>query len=490
VLAAPLTTIRWGGAPQVATVPWVRAPRVATAVGAGFALWGLAVGLVPLHDNSFLTHLATGRLIVAHGLVPTHDPYSFTAAGNGWVVESWLASLVYGAVERVAGSHGLQLLHAVVAAGLGALVWTLTRPARQLPGRILAATGALVVGTGYWSPRPLLLALVLFGVVILVAESGRPSPWVLVPVLWLWVNVHGSWPIALAYLGVRVIGRRLDGAPPGRLPRSLGAAALGTAAGVFNPLGVRLLQYPLVVVTHHQAFGGIAEWQPPNWSDPVHAVLAAEVVLALVLLVVRRGTMEDALVTVACMAGAAAAARNVPVAALAITPVLARNLAGLGRMEGSQRGRVAALSAVVLVVVAVTAVTGALQRPAYDLSAYPVHEVTWMQRHGLVPGRAATPDYVGNYLEYRYAARAQVFVDDRVDMFPASVDHAYGVLLHGSTGWRHVLEARRVTAVLWPRDTPLAHLVARDRRWRVVVRDSRWIVAVPVGTSVSAPRVA
>jgi hypothetical protein len=176
----------------------------------------------------------------------------------------------------------------------------------------------------------------------------------------------------------------------------------------------------------------------------------------------------------------------VPVAALAITPVLARSLAGLGSMTGAARGRVAGLALGAWLVVGVTAVAGALQRPAYDLSAYPVTEVSWMQRHALVPGRAATPDYVGNYLEYRFGRRAQVFVDDRVDVFPAPVEAAYGTLLRGSAGWRGVLDRRRVEAVLWPRDLPLAHLVARDRRWAVVVRDRRWVVAVRVGAP--APR--
>ncbi len=456
----------------------MRAPRTSLAIGAGFVLWGLAVGLVRLHDNSFLTHVATGRLIVAHGSVPTRDPYSFTAAGHPWVVESWLASLLYGTVQRTGGGRGLQLLHASIAAVLAGLVWHLTRPARQLTGRIVAAAAALAVGTEYWSPRPLTLALVLFAIVIVVAESDAIAPWSLVPVMWLWVNVHGSWPLGLAYLVLRVAGRRLDDLPQGRLPSLLGMAALGTAAGAVNPLGPRLLTYPLVVLTHHREFAGVAEWQPPQWTDPVHAVLAASLVLAFVLLVRRRGTVEDALVTVAFAATAVVAARNVPVASIAVTPVLARGLVGLGTLEGERRG---SLSAVVLGacgIVGALVVTGAVQRPAFDLSAYPVTQVTWMQQHALVPGRVATPDYVGNYLEYRYGTRAHVFLDDRVDVFPSAVEHDYGVLLRAAPGWRAVLDRDGFAAVLWPRNLPLARLIARDPDWRTALKGPRWVVAV------------
>ena len=123
---------------------------------------------------------------------------------------------------------------------------------------------------------------------------------------------------------------------------------------------------------------------------------------------------------------------------------------------------------------------GALRRPAFDLSAYPVAEVTWMQRHSLVPGRVVAPDYVGNYLEYRYGARASVFIDDRVDVFPLSLVRSYATLLGGSAGWSAILDRARAEAVLWPRSEPLAGLLSEDGAWRVVLRDRHWLVAVPV----------
>ena len=81
-----------------------RAPTLATVLGAGLAVWGAYIGSAALSDNSFFTHLATGRLILRDGAIPTVDPYTFTARGEPWVVQSWLASLVYAAVERLGES--------------------------------------------------------------------------------------------------------------------------------------------------------------------------------------------------------------------------------------------------------------------------------------------------------------------------------------------------------------------------------------------------
>jgi hypothetical protein len=450
---------------------------VATVVGGAFALWGTVVGLQRLHDNSFLIHVATGRYILAHG-VPTRDIYTFTALGRPWVVESW-AEVLYRGLENLAGGHGLQVMHAVLCALLGMLGWVLTRPARQLTGRIVAATALLAVGTGYWSPRPLLLALALFAVLVVMVETGRGPPWALVPLMWVWLNVHGSWPFGLAYLVLRIVGRRLDGTEQGRLPRLLGFAALGAVLGVANPVGWRLVAYPLSVITHHQAFAHIVEWQSPSFSDPVNAAFLAEALLAVVLLVARRGSIEDVLVVVVFTAAALSASRNVPVAALLVTPVLARGLAGIGTIDGARRGVVPAAGVGVFVALGLALTAGAMEHPAYNLSLYPVSEVSWLQSHHLVPGRVATTDYVGNYLEFRYGTRASAFIDDRADVFPPAVETDYGTLLSGSAGWQRVLARYHFDAVLWPRNEALASLVSEDPAWTVRIRNRHWIVAVP-----------
>ena len=446
-------------------------------MGAGFAVWGVGIGLIRLHDNSFLTELATGHLILARGF-PHGDPYSFTAHGHPWVLESWLASVLYGWVDDLGGGHGLQLLHATLALVLSVLVWRLTRPAGTLLGRILAAAAAFVVGTGYWTPRPLLIGLIALACIVTLTETERGSPWLAVPVMWIWVQVHGSWPLGLAYLVIRLVGRAIDRRDLGRLPALVGAVVIGTLLGAANPYGFRLLDYPLVVLSHHQAFSHIVEWQSPNFSDPVNWIFLAEALLALLLAAARRGTVEDALVTVLFVASACLASRNVPVASLVIVPVLSRGLAGLGSFEGDRRSVASLGATAVMVVLGAVLVDSALQKPGFELTAYPVAPVTWMQQHGLVPGRVATQDFVGNYLEYRYRERASAFIDDRVDMYPAAVEAAYRTLLAGGSHWRTVLDRYRISTVLWDHDLALGALVTASPRWRIVYTDRHWVVAV------------
>ena len=82
--------------PVPATAEPVREPRggLGLVFSAVFALFGWAVGVSGLSDNSFFWHLRTGEYILDHG-IPHHDVFSYTAPGTKWVAQSWLAEVTY-----------------------------------------------------------------------------------------------------------------------------------------------------------------------------------------------------------------------------------------------------------------------------------------------------------------------------------------------------------------------------------------------------------
>lgn len=428
-------------------------------------------------DNSALTHLATGRLILEQG-IPRHDPFSFTAMGHAWTVYSWLASTGMALAERAFGDNGIQLAHALLTTCLAALAWRLTRPAGVLAGRIIAVAVVLQVGNSAWPERPLLVALVLFAAIVVTVES-EASPWLVVPAMWIWVNVHGSFPLGLLYLGVRLLGRKLDGAPMKRLPAIARAAALGTLVGAINPLGPRLLIFPFELLSRHDVLKRVEEWRSPDFSSPESFVLLGAVLVSL-WLAGRRKSFEDGLAVLLFGAAACLAIRNLALASLVVTPALARGLQGLGTIRGEQRSRVTAAAGVLLVGFAAMLATVSLRAPAYDLTRYPVRQLDWMEANGLLDERVATQDYVGNFLTARGGGGTKVFFDDRFDMYPLSVIRDELVLLDAREGWQRRLKARGVDVVLWRRSLPLAGLLALDPDWRVVRRDGTWVVAVRI----------
>jgi hypothetical protein len=470
-----------------AEAPARRAPRIrldlATLVGAGFVLWGLSIGLDPISDNSLFTHLATGRLILDDG-IPRHDPYSFTAAGEPWVVQSWLASWAYGLLDSWWGPAAVRVLMGLTTATLAGMVWALTRPAKSLAGRIVIAGLVLGVGTSVWAPRPLLVGLVLLGLTLLVAE-GRVPPWVLLPAMWVWVNAHGSFPLALVALAAFALGRRLDGKSPTTELKALGWAAGGVALGILNPLGPVLVVFPVRLLQRQEVLQQIIEWQSPSFSSAWARLFLAQVLLAVVLLV-RKPSYRTAIPLVVFTAAALLGVRNIAVASLVFVPGMAAGLAGLGTITGREhRGEKVALAGLVAVaVVGSVMVVNAAREPAFDLRTFPVDAVAWTEQAGWFDPdvNVATQETVGNYLELVRGTDARAYIDDRVDMYPEEDVDTFLTLLRGRPGWREALADDDIDVVLWDVNEPLASLLADDPDWRVPYTDGRWFVACRRGS--------
>jgi hypothetical protein len=458
-------------------------PTLAFVCGAAMTVWAGSIGLKSISDNSFMTHLATGRLIISGHGIPGHDPYSFTAHGAPWVVQSWLASVLYGLVDRFWGGQGLRVLMGLTTAALGAMTWRLTRPARTLVGRIVITALVISVGITVWSPRPLLIGLLMLSITLLVAEGGL-SPWVLLPVFWIWVNTHGSFPLGLVLLGTLWVGRLADHQDGDLERRCLLWGVGGTVLGAVSPLGPTLLVFPLHLLGKMKVLANVIEWQSPSFASGWARLFLIQVVVA-VLLLVRRPSYRAAIPLVVFVAAALVSQRNVAVAGLVLVPGLARGFRDLGSVRGDQRSPVSVVLGVAVVAIAVLMVSASLGRPAWDLSTYPVAPLAWMRQQGIQTDqvRTLTSDTTGNYLELLYGTNAHAFIDDRVDMYPASVVNDYVQVEHGLPGWQQILTRRGIDLVVFDRTSALTEVLSDSAAWRVLYQDSAWSIMCRRGAS-------
>lgn len=449
-------------------------------VGFAVTLVGMGFGATRISDNSFLTHLATGRLMFADGSVGVvrEDVLTWTSAGEPIVVQSWLASLVYGLVDELAGFHGLRLLTAALAALLAALAWRLTTAQPSIFSRVAVMVPLLAIGFVNWSERPLLIAFVLFAVTMVVAEGdGRPR-WLTV-VGAIWVNVHGSWPLGIVYLVSRGAGAAADRRDWRREAEATLALGLGmVVGGVVNPYGPALLLFPLELLGRQEVLAHVVEWQSPTF-DQLWTRAFLVMVLGAIAALMRRPAWRDALPTMVFVAAALIGRRNIALAALVLVPVLARGLPAVGaltaRYTSQALRRAVPIVASLLVVIPLVA----LDRPHVDVGRYPEDAVTAMEQDlGLVPGetRIIHQDFVGNYLGARYGAVGAAWIDDRFELHdPALVDD-YLALLDGAPEWSAVLERHRAEAILWPTDRVLVELATEVGPWRTVWSDGTWSV--------------
>lgn len=486
---------------------------LAAAIGLMLAAVGFVIGARAISDNSFLTHLANGREIMSGAGIPRTDPYSFTAAGEPVTVQSWLASLIYAGLVDTVGDWSVRILNGVLCALIAGGTWAISAPARRLLPRVVLTGGVLVLGAGNWSPRPLLFGLLGLVALLLVLQERLPAP-ALIPIMWIWVNTHGSFPLAIVLVGAVGAGRMLDGfATTTRRP---GLAALrpsrwlpqpetrvmawtvgGILVGALNPLGPRLLWFPVHLLGRSEALEDVIEWRSPSFDRPAEWAFLLLVFAFLVAL--RQGAPWRSLLPgFVFTVMALLAVRNLNVASLVLVfcaaPMLGRS--SWFTLDGSARGFSSRVVAVVSVGIMALAAAVAILEGPLDLRRYPMDEVDWLAERDLVATDGVElvhREVVGNYLGLRFGSEARVFMDDRFDFYPMQVIDDHDALLRGGD-YAEVLDRWSADVVLWEADSSFSAWLDEEVGWEIVagaVADETadeaspdWIIACRVDSDV------
>ncbi len=452
-----------------------RRPTLASLLGLGAVLVGVGIGAQRLGDNSFLTHLATGREMLDSGIV-RHDVFTWTSSGEPLVIQSWLASLTYAVIDDLAGFHGLRFLMALLTAMIAGLAWLLTDRAGSLENRVLIMAPTLLIGLRAWTERPLLFAFVLLALTLVMAEGRGDTRW-LVLVGIIWVNVHGSWPLGLVLLGARWFGARLDRRPASRDKVSF--AWLGTGllvGGVLNPYGPAMLLFPLELLGKRDTLEFVSEWQASSfqtmWTRAFLLLIMGLVVAA------KRAGWQLVLPAIIFAIAALLSARNIPVAAIVLLPTLASGLPAWRGIDARRTSSAIDLAAGLLVVLVIAFPLVAIRGPHIDVDRYPVAAVDAMEDLGLGPDEVNVvhQDFVGNYLDLRYGAGEATWIDDRFELHEHQLVLDYVALLRGEPEWAEVLNHHRPAALLWESDRVLVELATSAGDWVEVWSDEDWSV--------------
>lgn len=415
-----------------------------------------------IRDNSFLWHVAAGRLQVADGSVLTADPFSFTMAGEPWRTQSWLADVLYAWIEDTGGLTGFAWMLLVAGlltfGGVALLAWVHSHNVWATAAVTLLSVPLLVP---VMVPRPVVFTLPLFALVILAWEDRRLR-WALPFLFWLWASVHGSFFLGLAYVGLRLLAKREWKALG--VPIVAAVATLATAHG----LGVIGIVIEFVTARPHLSF--ITEWRTPDFlSFPMLPFVGA---IFLLLWGAMRGRLvpADLWVVVPFVLLALSATRAVAPSWIALTPVLARAL-GWKRVEWG-RGfpvPVAALFAVVVVAMPLLFVEKVEIDPRrFPLAAVPHLDPTLRTFHD---------DVSGGYFIYEDLLDHGVFIDDRVELFMGRIDEFMDIRA-GKPVWREVLERDGIEQVLVGVNEPLRQFL-EDEDWQTFYRDERYAVLRP-----------
>src|SRR5688500_4332850 len=201
--------------------------------------------LAPLSAVDLAYHLRAGGMFLDTGVVPTTDTFTFTAQGEPWLNQQWGAQALLASVYRVAGWTGLAVLRALLVGAVAALVFVIvSRQGIAVRRAAWLTLAVFVLASVAMALRPQLMGMVLFALVLLLTVERRRSPRLLwaVPVITLiWANLHGSFFLAPAVLGLAWLADVHDHVP--RRHMALVVAAVAAVAACVNPFGSAVWTY-------------------------------------------------------------------------------------------------------------------------------------------------------------------------------------------------------------------------------------------------------
>jgi hypothetical protein len=457
-------------------------------------------------DPDVWWHLKTGQFIAEHLSVPHTDPFSYTRAGQPWVAHEWLSEFFLYELQRATGSGGLILTFAAIICAAFFLLFLRYSSAPYVGG---AATLVAAWATApVWGVRPQVVSLLFTSLWLLILERSEQNPgllWWTLPLMLLWVNLHGGFALGLVLSALFLAGGVLEYAfasslQPSRSHLRVSGLVLFLDLLIvpLNPNGLRMFVYPIETLRSVAMQKYIAEWASPNFHHAEYWLFLILVLATFAALGWSRVSLRprDLLLVLVSLYAGLCSTRLMPLFVLIATPLICQRLGDWPRSGAAAwhqrppQGFHALLNGViVLVMVAFVGLHSALvvgREPQSEMQHFPSGAVSFFRAHP-----AAGPifnDYDwGGYLIWKLSPPIRVFIDGRADLYADSLSgesddqsllDQFAKTYQFKGGWQQTLDRWNIKTVLVPPDSALTVGLRNAPGWNVIYEDSQAVILV------------
>ncbi len=478
---------------------WLR-PSFADLIFAALIAWLFIFSLKGwnslLGDGDTGWHIRTGEWILANHQVPYRDLFSYTKPEAPWFAWEWGADILFALLHSCGGLPLLVFFSGfiLVATSIITMRWMIWRGSSVLvvfPVVMLAVGGS----TMHYLARPHIFTLLFIAIELWLLDAERKNSsrriWLLVPLTFLWTNLHGGWPALFVFLGLQIAARFVFGDPVWRKELLVAlACALATLA---NPYGWQLHQHIFGYLQSNWIRDAVDEFQSPRFRSEnliqFEILLIAGVAAAWGRAFRGSAGLTEAVTVWLWAHLSLGAVRHAPIFILAAAPVIASELTmtleslwlsakkssvlGIFRdLDLDLRPKFARNSVwALLLPLAVWLVNPAKMPTNFPDKIFPVAAsqtlgATWSGH------RILTSDQWGDYLIYRHWPQVKVFIDGRSDFYGPDLGRDYLAMVNGSPQWRRHFDHYQIDYVLLPRNSDLGTQVERDPGWQIVHSDA------------------
>jgi len=486
----------------------------------GAMLW-IAMG-TPLPPLDFWWHLKAGEVIWNTRGIPRVDTFSFTAQGQDFVYQNWLSEIIYHLTYLTGGFPLLICLHAVIfVLSFGTVLWTSWRVTGSLRLAALCTLIGEVLAVRFTNARPQIFSMLFFSVFYGALQRYRRHPdrvpWLLIPLVALWVNMHGAFVLAIGLVAL-FTGMELVKAPfaaQGALPRPRVAQLsllllLLILASLLNPEGWRVYSYVWDVQTDPASQKLVMEWQSPTIREPRDMPFFAAVFVGFLFFIYSaKRDLTNLMLFCTFAALGLASLRGIIWFALILPPILAAQLRELdlgplqrilepwGLQNGSRSTPTAhpVLNLVLLVLLAgITLLLSPWVRPGLPIPRLsselidpliPREAMEFIAQKG-AQGHIFHSQEAGDYLIWRLYPQQHSFVDGRVHLYDVEFCRDYLRIWNGC-GWEELLAQYDVQWVLLPQNEDANELLQQGlrkaREWEQIYEDDQAVLYHKISSS-------
>jgi len=500
-----------------------------------FAIAWFAASIDMIEPFDFWWNVKSGQIMAQTRSFLSTDVLAWSPVREPYYNPQWLSQLLFYAAYH-ASPYVLLTLRAVIITASVAILFALCRwRTNDLRAAALATLVAYFAAWTNYGMRPQLFAFIPFLIFLYLLERKDAYPKALpflVPVMLYWVNVHGSFFLGVALLGIYALGTVVEkiGNPEGRAWLRSRAAmwqalwmAAAAATTLLNPYLTGIYNYFFIATNDPIARALNVEWQPPTLNDGTGQLFYFQVLVLLASIYFGRRRMRptELLLMLAFGYLALTSLRNVMWWGFATAPIMAANFVACGQRwrewkaarderRKTKDDRQPTTDNSEQSIQPSDSKVQSTERPVLNwgiavilVGSALLFTPLWRQANPLVPAPArvalapSTPENIatflknsnvptpifnymewGGYLEWALYPQYQMFIDGRFEARQIPVWDDYLSISRGRADWQQTLDKYNIRTLVLSKDfhSQLISFVSASPTWKKAYEDKQGVV--------------
>ena len=407
-----------------------------------------------LRDGDTGYHIRVGEFILQNRVIPREDIFSYITPILPWTTHEWLSEVVMAGIHQMAGLTGVVVFFAVLLSLTYAILFRFLHAKSNLWIAVGLTLFVFMASSVHMLARPHLFSFFFVMLSVIMLDSfqtqGKKYVYFMVPLMLVWVNLHGGFVLGFMFLGVYLAGNAyqvLREKSKGKKPKLQKIEVLGmttlacVAIAGLNPLGYSILLFPFKTISNQFLMNNVLEFMSPNFHEGLYFEGLLLTFILILALSKKPLQVTELLLVLLLTHMALYSVRHIPIFSIGVAPILARQLYELIKPKEDfikPKGFLSVWSAAAILLVGLLGLSGFVR---YDFQkTAPMDAIEFLKKQK-IEGRVYNQDEIGDYMIYYLWPQYRVFIDGRSDMYGAEIIQDYLKIQQLKSGWKEVFES-------------------------------------------------